>query len=193
MKTLCLSVLMACLVLAGCSVLPSRSPAPAAHDLGLVKGMPASAPWRHVSVTEPDWLQNDGINYRIEYAAATRLRAYTLDRWVASPGELLSDRFNSVASPDGRFMVHLNLLAFEQVFTGPGKAHAYLRARVEADSVDGGHTYTKTFVLDTPTSQANAKGAVQGLAQLTSSLEHRLRVWLKTQPHRNAARAAHAG
>lgn len=176
-----LSLVLACLALSACTILPQRPPPPASHDLGLVKGKPAPAPWQHVSVSEPNWLQNEGLNYRLVFASPTRLRAYARDQWVASPGDLLSERLNSVESPTGRYVVHLNLLAFEQVFTAPGQAHAYLRAQVEADSVNGANTLTRTFVLRTPTPQANAQGAVKGLSTLTARLGKALRRWLSAQ------------
>ncbi|MCU0734742.1 MAG: PqiC family protein [Methylotetracoccus sp.] len=177
-------LLTACLLLlAGCQVLPARPPLPALHDFGPAPPSAGEAPpWSAVSVDAPEWLQDPMICYRLLYAQPTQVRFYALDRWVASPPDLLAHRWASSRAAEG-YELKIELQGFEQVFERPDQSSVSLRFHAEAvDPVRGHSVAERVFRLSQPTRSANAAGAVEAFSRLVSQAAAQVSDWMAKLP-----------
>lgn len=168
------------LALSSCSLLPERPPAPALHDFGPAEKTLGSenAAWSSVSVDAPEWLQSEGIRYRLLYAEPTRVRVYSQDRWLAPPPALLAQRL-SLSQGAGGVRLKIKLLEFEQVFDSPQSARIILAFRAQAMQPDNETILgEKVFQFEKPTVSANAQGAVGGFSKLIGEAVSALRTWL---------------
>lgn len=188
-----LLVLVGFLLLAGCSVLPKSAPPQATYDLGPppakpVKTLPATM--QLGQVTAPGWMNDTGMLYRLDYANATRVRAYAQSRWVAPPAALFEQRlqaFYNTQSSQGsdnnvNTRVALRLVRFEQVFTAPKEAHADLRLQVTVYDRDDALVAQRTFSGQEPCVTPDAEGGVKALSKLSDRVIRHLLTWLANEP-----------
>jgi len=169
---------------AGCSLAPKPKPQPALHDFGVSAGVPAGNPVdpAPVTVAAPKWLWDNRIRYRLLYAAPTQVRFYTLDRWIASPPELLEQQF-AVDGSLQQYPLHIRLLDFEQQFDAPNQARALLRFYVEAYESDTKKVIAAEEIrLEKVTQTADAAGAVSAFSELTRQAGDKIRDWLSHLP-----------
>lgn len=165
------------LIFAGCTLTP---PQPALHDFGnsYVRSdiKPATRP--DITVETPKWLQDNRIHYRLLYAEPTRVRFYSLDRWLAPPSELLEQRLKSSGIPP-KYPLTVRLLDFEQQFEAPQKAKVLMRLSVEAYTADRQDLISsQEFRLEQSCPTPDAKGAINTLARLSEKSVDRIRSWL---------------
>ena len=177
------SLLTACLLLAGCQVLPERPPLPAFHDFGPAPPSAGEAPpWSAVSVEAPEWLQDPMIRYRLLYAQPTQVRFYALDRWVAPPPDLLAHRWASSRAAEG-YELKIELQGFEQVFERPDQSSVSLRFHADAVDPMSGHSVAeRVFRLSRPTRSADAAGAVEAFSGLVSQAVAQVSEWMAKLP-----------
>jgi len=173
-------------LLASCGILPERPPSPALHDFGLTaRSAPPggeAAPWSSVAVSAPEWLQSENIRYRLLYAEPTRVRFYSQDRWIAPPPALLAQRLSQRDGNDG-YGLKISLLAFEQVFDGPGQARLLVSFRASAYRQGFDVAISeKTFRFVRPTPSADAQGAVTAASGWVDEAEQSLDDWLRGLP-----------
>jgi len=169
------------LIVSSCTFTPEKSPPPRLHDLGPLPSRSdrSPAPWSSVDVTAPGWLKDDRIRYRLVYSDSTRVGVYTLDRWVASPSELLAQRF-ALSGDGGPFRIRIELQAFEQIFERPDHAKALMRFRVSAyERGSKKHLAERTFELGKISPSADAAGAVVSLADLADGAIAAVRTWIE--------------
>ena len=132
-----------------------------------------------MTVSAPQWLQNDNIRYRQLYADPTRSSFYTQDRWLAAPPAMLAQRLNLAAGGQG-WRLKIALLEFEQVFDAPQAARAIMVFRATAQSTTGDAIVAeKLFSLSEPAASANAQGAVSASARLADAAVDALHDWLE--------------
>jgi cholesterol transport system auxiliary component len=166
------------LISSACSVTPKQ---PAVHDFGLPVMVHAEK-FRiktNISVNAPQWLQDNRIRYRLLYSSPTEVRFYSLDRWIASPPELLQQQLLAGEN----YSLNINLLEFEQQFDAPDRARVVLDFFVEAYASDTKRLIdTQGFHFDRSTVTPDAAGAVAGLADLTRQAAERVQDWLKQRP-----------
>jgi len=155
-----------------------NSAPPAMHDLGLSGAPRDTAGVAQIAVTAPEWLTDNHIHYRLLHNEPTRVLAYSLDRWLAPPPELLQQRLlaDGVAH---KHSLEIELLEFEQQFVSPQQAQVSLRLVVRAYSKDEHKLIAgRQFDLQKASSSPDAKGAVTALADLVKQLSGQLGVWL---------------
>jgi cholesterol transport system auxiliary component len=166
-----------------CSLQAERPPLDKVHDFGPAEKMAAvgatnASGWSAVTVTAPQWLQNDNIRYRQLYADPTRTRFYTLDSWLAAPSAMLAQRLNLAAGGQG-WRLKITLLELEQVFDAPQMSRAIMVFRATALSTTGDAIIAeKLFNLSTPAASADAQGAVSASARLADEAVDALHGWL---------------
>lgn len=149
----------------------------ALHDFGVSRATPLSSPVT-ISVKAPQWLSDQAIHYRLLYSSPTRVRAYTLDRWLAPVPELFQQKLLA-SGKNFNFSLIIQLVDFEQQFIAPDKARVLLGFTVEAWSLDNTKLIGKQkFLLEQPTITADAKGAVSAFATLTQVAADRIQLWL---------------
>lgn len=191
MRTTFAGLMVGTLLLGGCgSLLPKPAPLPALHDFGPpLAAVPATlGVLVTTDVTAPAWLDGTEIHYRLDYADATRLRAYADNRWVAPPAELLQARLRaefgneatSVATPAHAYHLSVRLLDLEQVFAQPQSAETRLRVVAELqDAATGAVIARRVFDL-TQSADPDVGGAVQGASRAARALIADLIQWVHT-------------
>ncbi|MCX7087593.1 MAG: hypothetical protein NTV00_05990 [Methylococcales bacterium] len=148
---------------AGCTIQPKRT---ALHDFGLEQAHSVQKKTAMMSVEAPTWLWDNRIRYRLLYLAATQVRFYGLDLWIASPPELFEQYLLNNGSATAYPLV-IRITDFEQQFDSPDQARVVLRFSVDAYSPDHQHKLgTQSVNLEQRTKTPDAKGAIDGFAQL---------------------------
>jgi ABC-type uncharacterized transport system auxiliary subunit len=173
------------LLLAGClQLMPDPPPPPQRYDFGPLREdspAPLPHPVRLAAMDAPSWLAGSAILYRRLDDQPQALRAYARSEWIAAVPELFAQRTRhrlAQAGPaDGReFVVRLELLSFEQVFTAEDQAHVELRARARLEG-DGRARQQTELSLRRP-STPNAQGATRDLSALVDQAIDDLLQWL---------------
>ncbi len=192
--TLVLSVAL----LTACAGLPERAPAPVRYDFGPASGgaVPAAAslrPLLALRVQASPALDSPAMLYRLAYADAQQLRAYSQARWALLPAELLHQRLRDGLGrsfsllPVGETaprVLHVELDEFSQLFTAPQESSGLLRLRVSVlERTAGGEQLLaqRDWQLQQPAPSADAAGGVRALHAATEMVVTELVQWLQTQ------------
>ena len=171
------SAFLALCISTGCSLLPDPPPAPARHDFGPSGDNAAALPWPEAEVIAPEWLQDSALHYRLLYANPTEIRAYTRDSWVAPPPELLANRLNGGPRAGSRRLT-VKLRSFEQVFDRPGHSRVVMAFHASlTPTQDGAPIAERDFRFESPTSTADAPGALSQFPVLIEKAMAALREW----------------
>lgn len=193
----CLRVLMpvAALLLSACTALPERASAPQRYDFGPppAPAAPAAAaaqrPALGLRVQASPALEGTAMLYRLVYADAQQLRAYTQSRWAMAPAELLAQRLRSglgrdyLLPPAGEGaarVLHVTLEEFSQVYTAPEQSHGLLRLRVsllQGERVLG----QRELQFQQPAARADAAAGVSALGATADAAVTELVRWIETQ------------
>lgn len=161
---------------AGCSVTEKK---PAFHDFGVSMSTAIHQDKASVSVNAPTWLWDNRIRYRLLFSAPSEVRFYGLDRWIASPPELLEQLLTSSDKAQDYILV-VRLHDFEQQFDAPDRARVVLRFSVEAFSVNNKQMVaTQEFYLQQLTKTPDAVGAINGFIDLTKQATENIQAWLR--------------
>lgn len=180
------------LLLTACASLPERATPPLRYDFG-----PAPVP-ATVAVNRPPLalrvqasptLESHAMLYRLAYADAQQLRAYSQARWAMAPAELLEQRLRSglgrdyTLSPGGEGaarVLHVELEEFSQVYATPEQSQGLLRLRVSL--LQGERLLAQRELLFQPSATgANAAAGVRALALASDEAVAELVRWLQTQ------------
>ncbi len=188
----CLRILfpVVALLLSACAALPERASAPQRYDFGppVVSSMPVAAqrPTLGLRVQASPALEGTAMLYRLAYADARQLRAYTQSRWAMAPAELIAQRLRSglgqayTLPPDGEGasrVLHVTLEEFSQVYTAPEQSHGLLRLRVSL--LQGERLLAqRDLQLQQPAMRADAAAGVLALGASTDEAVTVLVRWL---------------
>jgi ABC-type uncharacterized transport system auxiliary subunit len=177
----------ALLALAGClpQLVPEVPPPPQSYDFG---PLPDDAPARLrvrvrlESVDAPSWLAGPEIRYRRLDEQPQALRAYARSQWIAAVPELfeqrLRHRLTQASAADGReLFLRLEILSFEQVFTGADETHVSLRARARLE--DGREPARQQEISLRRPSAPDARGATRELPVLADQAIEGVIEWLR--------------
>lgn len=181
----------AALALSGCAL--TRGTPSITYDLGppaAIAGNPAPVqlPKLRVAQTDgPDWLDGNALFYRLQYAQAQRLQAYSTQRWVMSPTRLFDNRLREAVAARGTLTwfgdtgvpaLKVDLLEFEQVFDSTTTSHGVVRLR--ATVFRQGMIGQQTFEARRPAASADGAGGVKALAEASDAVIAALLDWTGT-------------
>lgn len=160
---------------ASCSVTEKK---PAFHDFGVSTSTAVDLDKASVSVNAPTWLWDNRIRYRLLFSEPSQVRFYGLDRWIASPPELLEQLLTSSgAARDYALLIRLH--DFEQQFDAPDRARVVLHLFVEAYSVNNKQKIaTQEFYLQQSTKTPDAAGAINAFTNLARQATGDIQAWL---------------
>ena len=181
------------LLLSACAALPERGSAPQRYDFGppaaAVAVVAANRPALGLRVQASPALEGTAMLYRLAYADAQQLRAYTQARWAMAPAELLAQRLRSglgrdyILPPDGEGagrVLHVVLEEFSQVYTAPEQSHGLLRLRVSL--LQGERLLAQRELLFQPAAtRSDAAAGVRALAAASDEAVAELVRWLQSQ------------
>jgi cholesterol transport system auxiliary component len=182
--------------LGGCG-LPPRASAPQLYDLGpppaaIVPAAVQAAPMAlALQVQAAPALQDAALHYRLAYADARQLHAYSQSRWAAPAADLLAQRLRLALAPQAALaaaeeaatqLLHVELLEFSQVYTAPQTSHALLRLRATLlQRGPGGWRLQaqREFAQQQTAARADAAAGVQALAAAADEAAVALAQWLR--------------
>ncbi|MBS3953833.1 MAG: hypothetical protein KGZ88_12865 [Methylomicrobium sp.] len=128
-------------------------------------------------ISAPEWLNDNRLRYRQVYKAPTLVKAYSLDRWVAPPTQLLRRYFASLPLPPDT-QLRLNVIDFEQQFDSAHSAKSLFSFSVELFGKDKKSISTRFFRLEEINESADAQGAIKSFVTLTRQAKTELIKWL---------------
>jgi cholesterol transport system auxiliary component len=181
---------LAALLLSACAALPERAAAPQRYDFGppaAPAAVAAQRPALALRVQASPALEGTAMLYRLAYADAQQLRAYTQSRWAMAPAELLAQRLRSglgrdyTLPPEGEGaprVLHVTLEEFSQIYTAPEQSHGLLRLRVSLLQ-DGRLLAQRELQLQQPAARADAAAGVQALGASSDEAVTELVRWLQ--------------
>jgi cholesterol transport system auxiliary component len=155
-----------------------------------------------VDVEAPVALENTAVLYRLGYADAQQLRPYAQARWGMAPAQLLRARLRallgqrrSVLTPldavaPGTLTLRVELEEFSQWFETATSSAALVRVRATLGrsgspgspgnpAIPAKPVAQTSFVVQSPSSSADAAGGVRAMAQATDALVQQLDTWLQ--------------
>ncbi len=204
----CVAVLA--LGMTACSSLPQPPQAVVRYDLGVAPALSTPVVAASASALAPialgpiqTPLQADGntaVRYRLAYADAQVLHAYTQARWSLPPGTMVLQRLREHLSEGGRIVLsaepgaippsvqgrqvpvlHLALEEFSQVFSSVQDSVGWVRVRATlVDPAPQGDVLLAQQVFDVrqPAAVPHAAAGVQALAQGVDLIGQHMRQWL---------------
>lgn len=191
------TLLLSAALLSACAGLPERAPAPLRYDFGpaaaVTQPAPGTRPLLALRVQASPALDSPAMLYRLGYADAQQLRAYSQARWAMLPAELLQQRLRDglgqsfsllpVGDTASR-VLHVELDEFSQLFTAPQESRGLLRLRASLlQRTAGGEQLLaqRDWQLQPPAPSADATGGVRALSAATEAAVTELVQWLQTQ------------
>ena len=190
------------LLLSGCA-LPDKPTQPGYYDLGpaaagttVLAARPGLALPAMVlpEIETSAALERPGILYRLFYADAHALRAYTQAQWQAAPAQLVRQRLKSQLAQNRVVLagsepaalqapvLQVELEAFSQQFDSPASSHGLvqLRATLSWVGVQGEKRVAqKSFSALRPAPSADAAGGVRALAVATDAVVADVDQWVQ--------------
>jgi cholesterol transport system auxiliary component len=162
------ALLMSGLMAACSSLLPVPAPLPAVYDFGS-PAVAVAAPVRAVDVDAPDWLDSNGMLYRL--GDPQRVQRFTEARWAASPVNLLEERLRQRLVPKASGQtLYVGLESFEQRFSTPTQSEVCVRVRAKLGERQ------QVFEIKQPGGADAASGA-RALAAASDALIEQMLAW----------------
>ena len=191
------SWLLMATLLSACA-LPERALAPLRYDFGPPVATTSASPSGQravlaLRVQASPALDGPAMLYRLAYADAQQLRAYSQSRWALAPAELVQQRLREglgrsfALPPAGESaprLVHVELEEFSQLFTAPQESSGLLRLRVSLLQRSAGGEQLlaqRDWQLQQPAPSADAAGGVRALNVATETVVTELVQWLQMQ------------
>ena len=136
-----------------------------------------------IEVRAPYWFDSLGIEYRLAYADAARLRDYGQARWAGPPAVLVEQRLiqSLGLTPPGqggaRCLIRLDIEEFSQVFASPASSQGLLVGKVSL--LDRGRSKREELVLriEKPAPTADSRGGVAALTAAVDQAAADVDVW----------------
>lgn len=185
-----LRLVLFCVLLGGCFTAGKRGgEAPmVAYDFGPPAPRLLAEPRRQplaLEVRAPLWFDTLGIDYRLAYQDAARLREYARARWVGPPAQLLQQRLSQqldylvAGQSRARCLVRLEITEFSQVFETAQLSFARLQGR--AYLLDRSRNPLGDLHIDIQQAAEtpDAKGGVAALTVGVARLGEQLLEWEK--------------
>lgn len=177
-----LPLLLACITLAACSLLPPQPAPPVVYDFGTASAAaPANAP-AALQVQAPPWLDGAALLYRLAYADGTRLTGYRDSRWAAAPAALLHEHLRqrlarAPGAPAARTL-RIEIEEFCQVFDAPTRSRGVLRLRAMlSDGTTGRLLRQQAFEQAVVAATPDAAGGAHALAAAAAQAAARVLDW----------------
>lgn len=188
-------LLMAAFLMSACA-LPERAPAPLRYDFGppvaTIAAPSGPRPVLALRVQASPALDSPAMLYRLAYADAQQLRAYSQSRWAMLPAELVQQRLRDglgrsfslvpVGETAAR-VLHIELEEFSQLFTAPQESGGLLRLRVSVlQRTAAGEQLLaqRDWQVQQAALSADAAGGVRALHSAAEVVVTELVQWLQT-------------
>lgn len=138
-----------------------------------------------LEVRAPLWFDSLGIDYRLAYVDAARLREYARARWAGPPAQMIQQRLSqqlglSVAGQSqSRCLLRIEITEFSQVFATPDESRGVLQGRVVLLDRSRRQLAELAVNLEKPAPSPDARGGVAALTDVVARLATDLSGWEK--------------
>lgn len=140
-----------------------------------------------LEVRAPLWFDSQGIDYRLAYVDAARLREYARARWAGPPAQMIQQRlmqqlgYAMVGQGQNRCVVRLEITEFSQVFVTPESSKGVLQGRAVLLDRARRQTAVLELRIEKPSASQDARGGVAALSATVEQLATDLQAWEKAQ------------
>jgi len=178
-----------CVSLAGCFTAGKRGDnALAVYDLGLSPVRLIEAERKQqiaLEVRAPLWFDALGIEYRLAYADASRLREYGRARWAGPPAQLIQQRLmqqlglSMAGQGQSNCLLRVEITEFSQVFTSPESSKGVLQGRAQWLDRSRKQLAEQTLNIEKAAPSPDSRGGVSALQATAEQLAIDLLAWEK--------------
>ena len=186
-----LATLLLCLLVSACYTSGKRGGdmAMVTYDFGPTTTSLQTEPRQQpmaVEVRAPLWFDSLGIDYRLIYADAARLREYARARWAGPPAQLIQQRLmqqlglSMAGQTQTRCLLRVEITEFSQVFLSPDSSKGVLAGRALLFDRSRHQLAELDLSLEQSASSQDAMGGVRALTATVSQLARDLQVWEKS-------------
>lgn len=189
-------LVVCCLLIAGCFTAGKRGgDAPLAiYDFGPQPANALVAARKQplaLEVRAPLWFDSMGIDYRLAYVDAARLREYSKARWVGPPAQMLQQRLSQQlrlslsGQGQARCLVRVEISEFSQVFSSPATSLGAMQGRTILLDRSRRQVAEWSINIEKPAASPDARGGVGALSDAVDQLASDLLGWeskLASQP-----------
>jgi len=178
-----------CVSLAGCFTAGKRGEnTSAVYDLGLSPVRLIEAERKQpmaIEVRAPLWFDALGIEYRLAYADASRLREYARARWAGPPAQLIQQRLmqqlglSMAGQGQSNCLLRVEITEFSQVFTSPESSKGVLQGRVQWLDRSRKQIAERILNIEKTAPSPDSRGGVSALQASTEQLAIDLLAWEK--------------
>ncbi|HMT79026.1 MAG TPA: ABC-type transport auxiliary lipoprotein family protein [Azonexus sp.] len=147
-----------------------------------------------VEVRAPLWFDSLGIDYRLMYLDAARLREYATARWAGPPAQMIQQRLMQqldlarAGQGQAACLLRVEITEFSQVFSSPESSKGVLQGRAVFLDRSRRQLAELELNLEQPASSQDAAGGVRAMTANVAQLAIDLRAW--EQGLINAGKAA---
>ncbi|UCV24191.1 ABC-type transport auxiliary lipoprotein family protein [Ferribacterium limneticum] len=185
-----LITLLFCCLLSACFTAGKRggdSPL-AIYDFGTAPASLLATPRKQplaLEVRAPLWFDSQGIDYRLAYVDAARLREYARARWAGPPAQMIQQRLiqqlDYAISGQGqaRCVVRVEITEFSQLFVSPEGSKGVLQGRVVLLDQSRRQVAALDLRIEKAASSQDARGGVAALSAAVEQLAADLLAWEK--------------
>jgi cholesterol transport system auxiliary component len=143
-------------------------------------------------VGQPSWMRTRDMFYRLDYEPLPRPQRYTINQWVATPGELVTLRLRqtvqganagftlTTASVSSDYLLQSTLEEFTQAFTSPAGSQCIVQLSASLWNKDGHIVGQRVFRADIPAPTPNASGGAACLTSAVNRISDEIVQWLGT-------------
>lgn len=183
-----LATLFLCLLVSACFSAGKRGgdSALAIYDFGPAATELLAAPRKQpvaLEVRAPLWFDSQGIDYRLAYVDAARLREYGRARWAGPPAQMIQQRLmqqldlSMAGQGQTRCLLRVEITEFSQVFASPESSQGILQGRAVFLDRSRRQLAELTFNIEKPAPSQDARGGVGALTATVEQLVADLLVW----------------
>ena len=183
-----MTAMLCSLLMAGCFTSGKRGgdTALAIYDFGPAPASLLAAPRKTplaFEVRAPLWFDSMGIDYRLAYVDAARLREYAKARWAGPPAQMLQQRLvqqlglSLSGQGQARCLLRIEIAEFSQVFAAPDSSRGLLQGRAVLLDRTRRQLAELAVNIDKPAASPDARGGVGALAQAVDQLATDLVNW----------------
>ena len=136
-----------------------------------------------LEVRAPLWFDALGIEYRLAYADASRLREYGRARWAGPPAQLIQQRLmqqlglSSAGQGRSSCLLRIEITEFSQVFASPQSSKGILQGRVQWLDRSRKPLAELALNIEKTAPSSDSRGGVGALQATTEQLAIDLLAW----------------
>jgi len=193
------AIILSCLLVSACYSAGKRGgdSALAVYDFGSAPGSKLVATRKQalaLEVRAPLWFDSMGIDYRLAYVDASRLREYARARWAGPPAQLIQQRlmqqlgYSLSGQGQTRCILRIDITEFSQVFASQESSRGVFQGRALLLDRSRRQVAELALNIEKAAESQDARGGVGAMSATVVQLADDLLAW-----ERSLSAAGNAG